>query len=95
MPAIVKLGNICSGHNGFPPRPNVGASGDIFMENLGTVRVGDPFAVHCKPSFGCHSGVEASGSPNVYANNRPVARVGDAISCGSVCAQGASTVFAN
>lgn len=37
----------------------------------------------------------AAGSPNVFANGRPVHRVGDADTHGAVQAQGSSTVFVN
>lgn len=43
----------------------------------------------------CHSGTMASGSPNVYANNKPVARKNDPVSCGSKAMTHSSNVYAN
>ncbi|WP_353618600.1 PAAR domain-containing protein [Spartinivicinus marinus] len=35
-----------------------------------------------------HAGVTSSGSPNHIINGKPVARVGDSVSCGSTIATG-------
>lgn len=90
MPGAVRLGDICSGHGKCRPRPNVGASGNVFINNLGAHRVGDPWARHCK-----HNSAQGGGSSNVYVNNIPLARVGDPVQCGSTNAAGSSNVFAN
>lgn len=94
MPAVVRLGDLCSGHGGFPPRPNDSASTDVFVNGKGVHRVGDHWVIHCDATPICHDGVEATGSTTVFVNGRGVARVGDSISCGSVCAQGSPDVFA-
>lgn len=93
MPAVVRLGDPCSGHGGFPSRPNITASTNVLINGLGAHRVGDAWAVHCDPSA-CHGGVEASGSGTVFVNGKPLARVGDAVDCGSTCAVGSPNVFA-
>lgn len=90
MPAVVRLGDVCTGHGPCSPRPNAGASPDVFINNLGIHRVGDPWTVHCT-----HSSAQASGSPNVFVNGISLARVGDAVACGSANAQGSPNVFAN
>lgn len=41
MPGIVRLGDVCSGHDGFPSRPNNQASSDVFVNSIGVHRVGD------------------------------------------------------
>lgn len=41
MPGIVRLGDYCSGHDGYPPRPNIEASTNVFVNGLGIHRLGD------------------------------------------------------
>ena len=41
MPGIVRLGDYCSGHDGYPPRPNDEASINVFVNSKGVHRVGD------------------------------------------------------
>ena len=94
MPATVRLGDICTGHSCWPSRPNVSASPNVFINNLGAHRVGDAWAEHCCGPE-CHSSAQASGSPNVYVNGIPLARVGDAVACGSANATGSPNVYTN
>lgn len=90
---VVRLGDQCSGHYPcFGPRPSVSGSPDVMVESIPAIRVGDPWALHCCGS--CHTGTTAKGSGTVFANGQPLMRIGDQIDCGSVSAQGASTVFA-
>ncbi len=93
MPAIVRLGDSCSGHGCFPSRPNNEASSDVFINEIGAHRQGDGWSTHCcGPS--CHSSTLASGSSTVYVNGKQLARIGDPVACGSVAAQGSGNVFA-
>jgi len=94
MPAAHRHHDSCTGHGCWPPRPNAGASGNVFINGLGAHRVGDPWAVHCCGPA-CHDSVQAAGSPTVFVNGRALARVGDAVACGSACATGSPDVFAN
>lgn len=94
MPASVRLGDICSGHGCWPPRPNCGASGDVFVNGLGQHRVGDPWEPHtCPPIPETHAGNAASGSATVFVNGRAACRIGDAVDCGSTMATGSPDVF--
>jgi uncharacterized Zn-binding protein involved in type VI secretion len=43
----------------------------------------------------CHDGVLATGSPNVYVNNKQAGRITDPITCGDFVATGSPNVFAN
>jgi uncharacterized Zn-binding protein involved in type VI secretion len=92
MPGIVRLGDYCSGHDGWPPRPNIEASETVFVNGLGVHRLGDQWAIHCNDS--CHSGVASSSSLTVFCNSKGVCRVGDSVSCGSTMAEGSTDTFA-
>jgi uncharacterized Zn-binding protein involved in type VI secretion len=92
---VVRLGDICTGHDCFPSRPNNEASNNVFVNNLGVHRVGDSWDIHCCPDNGCHDSVIQTGSPNVFVNNKPVARVGDRVACGSFADQGSPNVIIN
>ena len=92
MPSVCRLSDVCTGHGCFPPRPNVSASGDVFVNSRGAHRVADAWAVHCCKS--CHPGNTVTGSSSVFVNGRALARVGDAVNCGSRIASGSPTVYA-
>lgn len=93
MPAVARLGDLCTGHGCFPPRPSVSASPNVFANLIPVHRQSDSWAVHCCKT--CHGSVLAKGSPNVFANNLQVGRIGDPVACGSVVASGSPNVFAN
>lgn len=93
MSAAVRLGDSCTGHGCFPPRPSTSASPNVHVNGVPVVRVDDSWAVHCCGS--CHSGVSATGSPNVHANGKARCRVGDQVSCGSTMAEGSPNVNLN
>ena len=42
-----------------------------------------------------HEGTQATGSPNVFVNRKPLARIGDAIDCGSLNLTGSRNVITN
>lgn len=99
MPKAVRLGDICTGHDCFPPRKSTSGSPNVLINYKNAHRVGDSWEVHTctHPDIphGSHSGIMASGSPNVFVNNLPLARVGDNISCGSTASTGSHNVFVN
>ncbi len=93
MPAVVRLGDKCSGHGCYSPRQNVQGSPNVFICGIPAHRIGDAWASHCcGPS--CHGGITVGSSGTVFCNGLGLARVGDAVSCGSVCAEGCDTVSA-
>lgn len=97
MPPVTRLGDICTGHGCWPPRPCVSASPNVITNGRGTHRRGDSWASHCKPCGKCsccHGSVLAMGSSTVFANGRPVARIGDPVACGSLAATGSPNVIA-
>lgn len=88
-----RLNDMCTGHGCFPPRKNISASNNVFINGRGAVRVGDQWEVHCCDDS-CHSSQQAVGSRSVFVNAQPLARVGDMIMCGSRVATGSGDVFA-
>lgn len=89
MPAVSRLGDLCTGHIPCPPRPNNQASPDVFADGIAVHRQGDSYEVHC-----LHSSVLASGSSTVYVNGKQISRIGDPVACGSKVQTGSPTVFA-
>lgn len=93
MPAVVRLGDICSGHGSFPPRVNDQGSGDVFVNGIPTHRNGDHWVTHCA-GRSCHDGNLSGGSNTVFVNGKAICRVGDAVNCGSTAAEGSVNVYA-
>ena len=95
MPGVARLGDICTGHGCWPPRPSTGGSPDVFADGIAVHRQGDAWAAHTCPAIPeTHASVLASGSATVFANSLQFGRIGDPVACGSAVAQGSSTVFA-
>jgi len=96
MAAVTRLGDMCTGHGCWPPRPSVGASPDVFVNARGAHRLGDGWAAHTCPSIPeTHASVLAAGSPTVFCNGLQLGRIGDPVACGSAVASGSPTVFAD
>ena len=94
MPAVTRLGDICTGHADFPPRESTSGSPNVFVNGKPAHRQGDSWAVHCNSEPVCHGGSLASGSSSVYVNGRQLGRIGDPVNCGSSVATGSPNVFA-
>lgn len=95
MPAVTRLGDSCSGHGCWPPRPSTGASPDVFVNGIAVHRQGDAWAPHTCPTIPeTHDSVLASGSSTVYVNGKQIGRIGDPVVCGSTVATGSANVFA-
>jgi uncharacterized Zn-binding protein involved in type VI secretion len=92
MPAAARLTDIDSGHDGFPARSAISASDNVFINNLGALRVSDAWETHCDGDS-CHGATLADGSPTVFVNGLPLGRVGDSLSCGGTVASGSPDVF--
>ena len=93
MPAVVRLGDSCSGHGCYPSRVNDEGSPNVFVNGKPAHRVGDHWTTHCC-GIPCHDGVASSGSSTVFVNGKAICRVGDSVSCGSTMAEGSPNVFA-
>ncbi|WP_413110582.1 type VI secretion system PAAR protein [Thaumasiovibrio sp. DFM-14] len=82
MGNAVKLGDIGSGHGGYPPTPVCGGSSNVFYDGLPAGRVGDPLILHAKPKSPPHGRSIASGSSSVFVNGKAAAKSGDSVTCG-------------
>ncbi len=89
--AAARLGDMCSGHGCFPPRPAISASSDTFIDGIPALRVGDKYDQHtCSTT---HDGAVLVGSSTTFINGSMAARVGDSLDCGSTIAVGSPSTF--
>jgi uncharacterized Zn-binding protein involved in type VI secretion len=90
-----RLGDMCTGHDCYPPRPSISASSDTFIDGIPALRVGDKYEQHCCTTLpsSCHEGTVIVGSGTTFINGMAAARVGDALDCGSTIAVGSSSTF--
>lgn len=96
MPAVCRLGDISTTDPcGAPERPNNQASSNVFANGIPVHRQSDNWVQHACPGSSPHGAQTVSGSPNVFVNSLPVARIGDSISCGSTIKTGSPDVFVN
>lgn len=89
---VVRLGDLCSGHGCWPPRPNDTASPNVFTNSKAQHRQTDHWVVHC--CLDCHDGNSVRGSSSVYVNGLQIFREGDPVDCGSVGMEHSPNVFA-
>ncbi|WP_175253460.1 PAAR domain-containing protein [Pseudomonas sp. BMW13] len=95
MPAVSRLGDNCTGHGCWPPRPCTEASPNVRVNGIAAHRQGDAWAAHTCPTIPeTHASVLAAGSTTVRVNGKQLARIGDPVACGSAVAQGSANVFA-
>lgn len=98
MPAVARLGDtISTGHGCDGTTTLTGPSGNVFANNIGIERQGDPTVVHRLTGRRCsvtHAAAVNAGSGNVFVNGKPIARVGDSADAGSITS-GSPNVFAN
>lgn len=87
-----RLADLSMGHC-FPPRPNISASTNVFINRRGSHRVGDVWPTHCCGDA-CHSSVSVAGSKTVYVNGRQQMRITDLLSCGELAGPGSPNVYA-
>lgn len=94
MPAIVRQGDMSSGCCA-PPRGNIQGHAKTLINGKPIHCKGHAWQPHACPKQPPHGAVTVGGSSKSMAGGRPIARVGDSISCGSSCVQGSSDTFAN
>tara|TARA_B110000503_G_scaffold91779_1_gene138517 strand:+ start:565 stop:864 length:300 start_codon:yes stop_codon:yes gene_type:complete len=98
MPALTRISDTTTtGHGCDGITTVIGPSLNVFTNNRGNERKGDPTAPHtilagdvCVP----HSAVINVGSSNVFTNGIPQARLGDSTDGGSIIS-GSPNVFVN
>ncbi|WP_086932062.1 PAAR domain-containing protein [Agarilytica rhodophyticola] len=95
MPAASRKFDIGSGHGCFPPSPATGGSSDVMINNIPALRKGDSVLLHACGNCPPHGRSVSAGSPTVYVNGKPLARVGDGINCGGSMSAGSGDVFAD
>lgn len=91
MPAIGVKGALCSGHGGFPPRPDIDGDPLVKINGIPVLVDGNAFAEH-SDGKSTHGGTAISTRPWLNVNGKGVVCVGDPVSCGSVVATGDSLV---
>ncbi|SHO56146.1 PAAR motif protein [Vibrio quintilis] len=84
MGNAVKVGDIGTDHDGFPPTPVTAGSPDVNFDGIPAARVDDPLAAHAKPKHPPHGRKISSGSSTVFINNNPAALTGGSVDCGGV-----------
>ncbi|WP_261887487.1 type VI secretion system PAAR protein [Vibrio aerogenes] len=82
MGNAVKVGNIGSDHDGFPPTPVTAGSPTVKFDGIPAARVGDPLAPHSKPKHPPHPRSISSGSSTVMIDGKPASMTGCSVSCG-------------
>jgi uncharacterized Zn-binding protein involved in type VI secretion len=98
MPAIVRLGDLSTGHGCFPPTnlvTTVATKSYINGKLVGLQDEESQFSTHVcgivvHPQ---NSRYISSGSSKTYIEGKPVARIGDDIACGDACAEGSPDSF--
>lgn len=106
MPAVSRkngVDKIRTSHPCTPITVTREGSDDVFVNNIGVVRLGDKEKPHTYgPSYSkgrpqcnvLHALPLTKASPNVFANNRPIGRIGDRY-VGETLITGSPNVFAN
>ena len=99
MPKACRITDLITIHEcGVIPTALTG-SADVFIEGKGAHRQEDSNSSHpaVPEASGCtpHITQLASGSPDIFVNGKPLARVGDSYGCGIELTSGASNVSAN
>lgn len=95
MPNVALIGSMTSGSCSAPPTAINQGSSNVFVEGAACAFVGCGIVPHPRPKQSPHGGAVSSGSPSVFVNGKPIARIGDSISCGDKIASGSGTVIAN
>jgi len=94
MAQVGRLGDWCTGHCCFPPRPCIQGSTDVFSNGIPVHRQGDMWLVHACPKAVCGGATLAKGSSTVFANSKQMSRIGDPISDGAAVCEFSPDVFA-
>jgi uncharacterized Zn-binding protein involved in type VI secretion len=84
MPKVSTKVDLCRGHDACAQRPFATYSPNVTAETFPVTREGDSFEDHGCGQHPPHSAVVRYGWQTVFANGKPVAFVGAAITCPSI-----------
>ncbi|MGF1868437.1 type VI secretion system PAAR protein [Photobacterium indicum] len=84
MGNAVKVGDIGTDHDGFPPTAITAGSNTVKVDGIPAARKGDPLDAHNKPKHPLHPRTITGGSSSVFIDGKSAARSGDAVDCGGV-----------
>ncbi|MBF0374300.1 MAG: PAAR domain-containing protein [Alphaproteobacteria bacterium] len=91
MPPVTLMGDSCSGHGCWPPRPSIEGEPRFTVGGRPVHLQGHAWAPHtCPPIPETHASTLAAGAPRFTVAGRQLGRVGDPVACGSTVAQGDS-----
>lgn len=96
MPSVTRLGDRCTGHSCWLPRPNNQGCFTVYVNGKPMHCHSHSYEVHCctcGEDHGCHGAVLSGGASRSYAEGLPIGRIGDSVSCGGVAATGSPNVF--
>lgn len=98
MPAVVRLGDMSTGHACYAPTQLVQTAATKSYINGVLVGLTDPnsqFASHVcgKTTHPQNQRYITGGASKSFIEGKPIARIGDDISCGDACGQGSSDSF--
>lgn len=90
--AATRLGDLCTGHGCWPPRPNDEAKvKTVLINNIPPHCEGEHWEIHC--CVDCHDGYLQKGSSTVVMEKTYYpSRVGDPVTCGSYVMTGSPNV---
>lgn len=94
MPAIAKLGDLSSGHDGFPPSRSISTPiSSVFIDGVLPLGVGSIYESHNKGNAVhlSNTRVITAGSSTIFFDGIAVARTGDPISCGDTVGPGSES----
>jgi len=99
MPAVTRVGDLSTGHEGYPPSAvTIPNNSTVYANGILVAVQGGSFATHVKPKNPPHlegaDRVITGGSGTVFVEGKPVTRIGDDIADGDASAQGSPNVFA-
>ncbi|MCC5881490.1 MAG: type VI secretion system PAAR protein [Halomonas sp.] len=89
---LVLVGDIGTGHDGFPPTLVTAGSPTVLIDGKSVARLGDPLAPHEKSDHPTHPRFISECSDTILLDGKPAALTGHAVSCGGVVIGSASAV---
>lgn len=89
MPPVTRLGDLCTGHGCWPPRPSIEGEARFTSTGIPVHLQSQAWAPHTCPAIPeTHASVLAVGAPRFTVGGRQLGRIGDPVACGSMVATG-------